>query len=40
MREFNEPQDWYEYISRRVVRELIEAWPEKSGQIMREFLEV
>ena len=36
MRGFNETQDWCKYISGRVVRELIEAWPEKRGQVLRE----
>ena len=40
MREFNGPQDWYEYKSGRVIRELNEAWPKKSGQVIREFLAV
>ena len=34
MRGFNETQDWYKYKSCRVVRELIEAWPEKRVQVM------
>ena len=40
MREFNGPQDWYKYISVLVIRELNEVCPEKSGQVMREFLGV
>ena len=40
MREFNGPQDWHKYISCLVIRELNEVWPEKNGQVMREFLGV
>ena len=40
MREFNGPQEWYKYISDLVIRELNEVRPEKSGQVMREFLGV
>ena len=40
MREFNGPQNWYKNISGLVIRELNEVCPEKSGQVMREFLGV
>ena len=41
MREFNESQDWYKkIISGLVMRELNEVCPEKSVQVMREFLGV
>ena len=40
MREFNGHQDWYKYISVRVILEFNECCPEKSGQVMREFLGV
>ena len=40
MREFNGRKDWYKYKNRRVMRELNAGWPEKSGQVMREFLGV
>ena len=40
MREFNGPHDRYKYISGLVIRELDEACPEKSGQVMLEFLGV
>ena len=36
MREFNWPHDWYKYICGLVMRELDEACPEKSGQVMRD----
>ena len=38
MREINGPEDWYKYISGRVLREWNEAWPKKCDQVMREFL--
>ena len=38
MRELNGRQDWYKYKNSRAVRELNEVWPEKSGQVMCEFL--
>ena len=40
MDEFNGPQDWYKYISGRVIREFNELCPEESSQVMREFLVV
>ena len=40
MREFNGRQDWYKYKNRCVIRELNAVWPEKSDQVMREFLGV
>ena len=40
MREFNGPQDWYKYISGQLIREISGLCPEKSGQVMREFLGV
>ena len=40
MREFNGPQDWYKYLTGLVIRELKEVYPEKSAQVMREFLGV
>ena len=40
MREFNGRQKRLKYKTSRVIRELSKAWPEKMGQIMREFLEV
>ena len=36
MRKFNGSQDWYEYVSGRVERELNEAWPKKSCQVILE----
>ena len=38
--EFNGPQDWYKYISVRVIFEFNEFCPEKSDQVMSEFLVV
>ena len=40
MHEFNWPQDWYKYISGRVISEFNELCPEQSSQVMREFLVV
>ena len=40
MREINGPQVWYKYIGGLVIRELKEVCSEKSGQVMREFLDV
>ena len=40
MREFNGRQVLYKYIYGLVKRELNEVCPEKSGQVMREFLGV
>ena len=40
MREVIGRQDWYKYKNSRVLRELNEVWPEKSGQVICEFLGV
>ena len=40
MREINEPLVWYKYIGGLVIRELNEVCPDKSAQVMREFLGV
>ena len=40
MHELSGPQDWYKYISVRVIFEFNEFCPEKSDQVMSEFLVV
>ena len=40
MHNFNGREDWYKYKNRRVIRELKKVWPDKSGQVIREFLGV